>query len=101
MRLFFVFVCCLAIPLVARAADQDSNKKKKQTTQGPQQQQVQQQTGKQSMHDSANTVSQLNNVSQLKSHSDHHGLNAQTNNVSAVQSSAKGKLETKRFNLSN
>src|ERR1700730_6968544 len=100
MRLFFVVVCCLAIPLVARAADQDSNKKKKQTTQGPQQQQVQQQqTGKQSMHHSANTVSQLNNGSQLKSHSDHHGLNAQTNNVSAAQSSTKRTLEAKHYNL--
>jgi hypothetical protein len=38
MKLFFVLVCCLAIPLVARAADQGNNNKgnKKPTTQGQQ-----------------------------------------------------------------
>jgi transcriptional regulator len=95
MRLFFVLVCCLAIPLVARAADQDNNKKKKQTTQDQQQQQPQQQTGKQGTHHGANTASQLNNPSRFKGQGQHHGLNAQNNNVPAVQSKAKGKVEIK------
>jgi Putative peptidoglycan binding domain len=100
MRLFFVLVCCLAIPLVARAADQDNNKKKKQTTQ-QQKPQQQQQRGMQSKHHGANTASQLNNPSQLKGQGQHHGLNAQNNNVPAVQSNTKGKVETRHFNLSN
>src|ERR1700730_5943120 len=99
MRLFFVLVCCLAIPLVARAADQDSNKKKKQTTQGQQQQQVQPQ--KQGTQHAANTGSQLNNVSQLKGQGDHQRLNAQNNTVPAVQLSTKAKVEAKQVNLAN
>jgi len=91
MKLFFVLVCCLAIPLVARAADQDNqnkNKKEKQTTQGQQPQAVSQ--GK---HNGANTASQLNNPSRLKG--DHKGLNAQNNNAATVQSNHKGRVETK------
>jgi Putative peptidoglycan binding domain len=99
MRLFFVLVCCLAMPFIARAADQDNNKKKKQTTQGQQQQQVQQQpqqqTGKQGKHHGANTASSLNNSPQLKAQRQHHGLNAQNSNVPAVQSNARGRVETK------
>jgi hypothetical protein len=91
MKLFFVLVCCLAIPLVARAADQgnqDKNKKGKQTTQGQQPQAV-----SQGNHHGANTASQLNSPSHLKG--EHHGLNAQNNKASAVQSNHKGKVETK------
>jgi hypothetical protein len=98
MRLFFVLVCCLAIPLVARAADQDNNNNKKQTTQGQQQQQKsqhQQTTGTQSMHHSVNTVSQLGNSSQSKGQGQHHALNAQSNNVSAMQSNPNGKVGIK------
>ena len=101
MRLFFVLVCCLAIPLVASAANQDNNKKKTQTTQG---QQTQKQTGKQGTqgkHYNVNNASQLNNPSHLKSQGQHHGLNAQNNNVPAVQSNTNGKVETRHFNLSN
>jgi hypothetical protein len=94
MRLFFALVCCLAIPLVARAADQDNNKKKKQTTQGQPQQQVQQQphqqTGRQGQHHGANTASQPNNSSQLRGQRQHRGLNAQNNNLPVVRSNAKG-----------
>jgi hypothetical protein len=93
MKLFFVLVCCLAIPLVTRAADRDNqnnNKKEKQTTQGQQPQAVSQ--GK---HNGANTASQLNNPSQLKSQGQHQRLNAQNKNVPAVQSSTKGKVEAK------
>jgi Putative peptidoglycan binding domain len=93
MRLFFVLVCCLAIPLVARAADQGNNNNKnnkKQTTQGQQPQAVSQGT-----HNGANTASQLNNPSHVKSQGQHRGLNAQNNNAPAVQSSTKGKVETK------
>ena len=102
MRLFFVLVCCLAIPLVARAADQDNNKNQKQTTQGHQQQkpQHQQQTATQSKHFSANTASQvrLNNSSQFKGQSQHHVLNAQNSNARVVQSSnTKGKVATNHF----
>jgi hypothetical protein len=106
MRLFFVLVCCLAIPLVARAADQDNNqaskKKEKQTTQG---RQPQQQTGKQGAaggtHHGANTASQLNNPSHLKGQGQPHGLNAQNNNVPAIHSNTRGKLEARHFNLAN
>jgi Putative peptidoglycan binding domain len=91
MKLFFVLVCCLAIPLVARAADQgNNNNKKKQTTQGQQPQAVSQGT-----HNGANTASQLNNPSHVKGQGQHHGLNAQNNNPPAVQSSTKGKVESK------
>ena len=92
MKLFFVLVCCLAIPLVARAADQGNNNKgnKKPTTQGQQSQ-----AGSQGKHNSATTASQLNNPSHVKSQGQHHGLNAQNRNVPAVQSSTKGKVETK------
>jgi hypothetical protein len=99
MRLFFVLVCCLAIPLVARAADQDNNKKKKQTTQGQQQQQ--QQTGKQGQQGNQgkrynpNTAMQPNNPSQLKGQGPHRGLNAQNNNLPAVQSNTNGRVGTK------
>ena len=97
MRLFFVLICCLAIPLVARAANQDNNKKQKQTTQGHQQQKPQQrqQAAMQSTHHSANTVSQLNSQSHLKAQGQHHALNAQNNNGPAVQSNANGKVGTK------
>jgi Putative peptidoglycan binding domain len=94
MKLFFVLVCCLAIPLVARAADQDqgnNNKNnKKQTTQGQQPQAVSQGT-----HNGATTASQLNNPSHSKGQGQHRGLNAQNSNVPAVQSNTKGKVETK------
>ena len=93
MRLFFVLVCCLAIPLVARAADQGNNKNnnnKKQTTQGQQPQAVSQGT-----HNGANTASRLNNPSHVKSQGQHRGLNAQNSNLPAVQSSTKGKVESK------
>jgi hypothetical protein len=69
MRLFFVLLCCLAIPLVANAANQDNNKKKAQTTRG---QQMQKQTGKQGnqgKHYNVNNVSQPNNPSHLKGQS--------------------------------
>ena len=90
MKLFFVLVCCLAIPLVARAADQGNNNKsnKKQTTQGQQPQAVSQGT-----HSGASTAS--HNPSHLNGQGQHHGLNAQNSNVPAVQSSTKGKVETK------
>jgi hypothetical protein len=102
MRLFFVLVCCLAIPLVARAADQDNNKNQKQTTQGHQQQkpQHQLQTATQSKHYGANTASQvrLNNSSQFKGQGQHHALNAQNSNPQVVQSSnTKGKVATNHF----
>jgi hypothetical protein len=90
MRLFFVLVCCFAIPLVARAADQDNqdkNKKEKPITQGQQQQQ----TGKLAKHNDAKTASQLNSPSQLKG--EHNKLNAQNNNLPAVQSNTKRKVE--------
>jgi hypothetical protein len=93
MKLFFVLVCCLAIPLVARAADQGNNNNKsnkKQTTQGQQPQAVSQGT-----HNGANAASQLNNPSHSKGQGQHRGLNAQNNNVPAVQSSTKGKVESK------
>jgi hypothetical protein len=95
MRLFFVLLCCLTIPLVASAANQDNNKKKTQTTQG---QQTQKQTGKQGnqgKHYNVNNASQLNNPSHLKGQGQHHGLNAQNNNVPAVQSNTRGKVATK------
>ena len=50
-------------------------------------------------HNGANTASQLNNSSKLKG--EHKGLNAQNNNVPAVQSNTKGKVEAKHFNLAN
>jgi hypothetical protein len=93
MKLFFVLVCCLAIPLVARAADQGNNNNKsnkKQTTQGQQPQAV-----SQGNHHGANAASQLNNPSHSKGQGQHRGLNAQNNNVPAVQSSTKGKVESK------
>src|ERR1700730_4345829 len=102
MRLFFVLVCCLAIPLVARAADQDNNqankKKEKQTTQG---RQPQQQTGKQGAAGGtrANTASQLNSPAHLKGQGQPHGMNAQNNNVPAVQSNTRGKLEARHHDL--
>ena len=90
MKLFFVLVCCLAIPLVARAADQGNNNKsnKKQTTQGQQPQAVSQGT-----HSGATTAS--HKPSHLNGQGQHHGLNAQNSNVPAVQSSTKGKVEAK------
>jgi len=92
MRLFFVLVCCLAIPLVAHAAgqdNQDNNKKKKPATQGQQQQQ--QQTGRQGQQGkryNANNASQPNNPSNLRGQGQHRGLNPQNNNVS----NTKGKM---------
>jgi hypothetical protein len=47
------------------------------------------------MHHGANTDSKLNNSSQLKGQRQHRGLNAKNNNVAAVQSNARGKVETK------
>jgi hypothetical protein len=103
MRLFFVLVCCLAIPLVARAADQNNKNNKKQTTQGQQQQkkpqQQQQTTGTQSQHHSGNTASQLNNPSHLKGQGQHRGLNAQNNNLPAVQSNTNGRVGTKHHGV--
>ena len=100
MRLFFVLVCCLAIPLVARAADQGKNKNQKQTTQSHQQQkpQHQQQTATQSKHYGANTSSQvrLNNSSQLKGQGQHHALNTQNSNARVVQSNTRGKVKHSR-----
>ena len=92
MRLFFVLVCCLAIPLVARAADQGKNKKEKQTTQGHQPQ-----AATQSKHSGANTVSHatLNNSSQLKSQGEHHALKAQNSNVRVARSNTSDKVATK------
>ena len=81
MRLFFVLVCCLAIPLVASAADQDNKKKKTQTTQGQQtrsKQGNQEQPGK---HYRVNNASQLSNPA-LKSQGQHQRY-AQNNNVPA------------------
>jgi hypothetical protein len=88
MRLFFILVCCLAIPLVARAADQDNNKKKKQATQGQQQQQ---QKGKRGKHQGANTDSQQNKPSHVKGQGQRHGVSAQNNNVPVVPANTKGK----------
>ena len=95
MRLFFVLVCCLAIPLVARAADQDNNKKQKQTTQGHQEQK---QTATQSKHYGANTASRLkvNNSSQSNGQV-HHALNARNNNARVVHSNTKGNVGTKHY----
>jgi len=108
MRLFFVLLCCLAIPLVARAADQNNKNNKKQTTQGHQKQTTQghqQQTATQSKHFSGNTASglKLNNSSQLKGQSQHHTLNVQNSNASnarVVQSNTSGKVATKHVNAS-
>jgi hypothetical protein len=96
MRLFFVLVCCLAIPLVGRAADQgnqNKNKKEKQTTQGHQRQ-----TATQSKHSGANTSSQvrLNNSSQLKGQGQHHALKTQNSNARVVQSNTTGKVKHSR-----
>jgi Putative peptidoglycan binding domain len=86
-------VCCLAIPLSARAANQDNqnkNKKEKQTTQGQQSQAVSQ--GK---HYGATTSSQvrLNNSSQLKGQGQHHALNTENSNARVVHSSTRGKVK--------
>lgn len=97
-RLFFTLICCLAIPLVARAADQGNNKKKKHATQGQEQQQ---QTGKPGKHHGANTVSRPNNRSQAKGQSHHRGSNARNNNVADLQPKTKGKVESKRSNFSD
>ncbi len=95
MRLFFVLICCLAIPLVARAADQDNNKKQKQTTQGRPQQK---QTATQSKHYGANTASQLKvNKSSQSNGQVHHALTAQKSNVRVVQSNTNGKVGTKHY----
>jgi len=96
MRLFLILVCCLAIPLVARAADRNNKTKKKQTTQGQQQQpHRQQQTATQGKRQGPNTAAQLNNPSHVKSQRHSEVLNAQHNNVPAVQSNSKGKVTTK------
>jgi hypothetical protein len=95
MRLFFVLLCCLAIPLVASAANQDNNKKKTQTTQGQQRQKQTGKQGNQGKHYNLNNASQLNNPSHLKGQGQHHGLNAQNNKVPAVQSNSRGKVATK------
>src|ERR1051326_8327721 len=100
MRLVFVLVCCLAIPLIAGAADQDNNqtnkKKEKQTTQGQQQGP---RTGKQgaavATHRGANTALQTSSSSQLKGQAQHHRLNTQNSEVPTMQSNLKGKVETK------
>lgn len=52
MRLFFVLICCLAIPLTVRADQNDNKKKKKKQDQS--QQQKQQQGGAQGQHGNAN-----------------------------------------------
>jgi Putative peptidoglycan binding domain len=105
MKLFFVLICCLAIPLVARAADQGNNKKQKQTTQSHQQQKPQQrqQTATQSKHFSASTVSRqkLNNSSQFNSQSQNHALNTRNSNARVVQSNTQAKVASKHFALSN
>jgi peptidoglycan hydrolase-like protein with peptidoglycan-binding domain len=93
MKLFFVLVCCLAIPLVARAAHQDNqgnNKKAKRTTQNSQHQ-----TGMQGKHTAANTGSQLNNSSHFKGQGQHQRLNTHHSNALAVQSNHNGKVATK------
>ena len=119
MRLFFVLVCCLAIPLVARAANEDNNKAKSQATQGHQQQsQHQPQAGTQSKHYGASTASRVSSSSRSKVQSQHHALTqnnnarvvqsstkgkvgAQKSNVRAVQSSTRGQVQSKHFALSN
>ena len=101
MRLFLILVCCLAIPLVARAADRNNKTKKKQTTQGQQQQpHRQQQTATQGKRQGPNTAAQLNNPSHVKSQRHSEVLNAQNNNVPAVQSNSRARVETRHFNLS-
>ena len=94
MRLFFVLVCCLAIPLVARAANQDKNKTQNQATQGHQQQksQHQPQRGTQSKHYGPSTASRVSSSSHSKGQSQHHALNTQKSNARVVQSSTKGKV---------
>jgi hypothetical protein len=112
MRLFFTLVCCVAIPLVAGAADQNNKTKKKQTTQGqhqsqqqqqPRQQQKQpqqqQQTAPPSRHHGANTAAQPNNPSHIKGSSHPQALHAQNNNVPAVQSNSKEKVATKHLSV--
>jgi hypothetical protein len=91
MKLFFVLLCCLAIPLVARAADQNKQSNNKRTNQHPQQQQ----TGTQGKHNAANTGSQLNNPSHFKGQGQNQRLNAHNSNALAVQSNTKGKVATK------
>ena len=91
-RLFFVLVCCLALPSLARAADQNNNKQKEQRKQGQQQHQH---AGSQGKHHGANTASQTNNPSQLKGHGQRHGLNTQNNSVPAVQSDSNRNVATK------
>ena len=110
MKLFLTLVCCLTIPFVARAADQNDQTKKKQTTQGqqqkPQQQQHQQlqqhqqhqQARMQGEHNGANTASQLNNPSQLKGHGQHRVLNAQDNSATPLQSNSNRGLTTRHSN---
>jgi Putative peptidoglycan binding domain len=108
MRLFFTLVCCLAIPLVARAADQNNKTKKKQTSQGQQQHQPQQQqkqpqqqrqTVTQSKHHGANTAAQLSNPSHVRGPRHPQALNAQNNNAPAVQSNSKEKVATKQHGV--
>jgi len=94
MRLFFVLVCCLAIPLVAQATDQGNNKKQQQTTQSqPQSHQQRQQITTQSKHYGTSTVSRpkVNNSSQLTGRGQNHALNAQNNHVRV---NTKGKVGT-------
>jgi len=98
MKLFFALLCCLAIPLVAPAADQNHQGKNKRTNQHSQQQ-----TGNQGKHNAANTGSQLNSSSHshFKGQGKNQQLNAHHNNALAVQSNHNGKLEAKHFNLAN
>ena len=76
MKLFFALLCCLAIPLVAPAADENHQGKNKRTNQHSQKQ-----TGNQGNHHAANTSSHLNSSSHFKGQGQNQGLSAHHSNV--------------------
>ena len=90
MKLFFVLLCCSAIPWVASAADENKQGNNKRTSQHSQQQ-----TGKQGKHNAANTGSQLNSPSHFKGQGQNQRLNAHNNNALALQSNHHRKVATK------
>jgi hypothetical protein len=113
IKLFFVLVCCFAIPLAAQAAHQDKNKKKKKQNQ--QQQVVQQGVGKQGKQQNAsnpnkgkkgkkgNNWTNANNPNYYsnKGKKGKNWSNANNPNKSAGWQANKVKVKTKHYNLPN
>ena len=93
MRPLLILLCCLALALIARAADQDDHKNK-HSNQGPAPEQPHQQTFKPAKHT-------MSNASQTQASIHHNVSRAPFRNVTSVKSTNVTKAHVQHFNLGN